>query len=197
MYSRFFFEENIKYEIYRKIFHISTLIFLLFYKMSFWLGLSFSLFFMMIYLISEIFRLMKINLFFLQDISEIIMKTREISYCKMVLSPIFLVVSISFTYYIVPEPFNYIGIFSACLGDGLASLFGKTIPSFKLVNNKTFSGSVAIFLVSFIACYYFFPSLIIASVVGMGAVIFELFDFKKYDNLFLPVGVSMISFVVC
>ena len=143
--GRIFFEENIKYEIYRKFFHISTLIFLLFYKMNFWLGLAFRLFFMMMYLISEMFRLMRINLFFLQGISKVMLKTREISSCKIALSPIFLVVSIFFTYYLVPEPFNYIGIFSACLGDGLASLFGKIIPSFKLVNNKTFSGSVAIF----------------------------------------------------
>ncbi|UGQ17206.1 diacylglycerol/polyprenol kinase family protein [Borrelia sp. RT1S] len=197
MFGWVLFEENIKYEICRKFFHISTLIFLLFYKINFWLGLVSSLFFVMMYLISEICRLMRINLPLLQHISGIMLKTREISSCKISLSPIFLVVSIFFTYYLIPEPFNYIGIFSACLGDGLASLFGKIVPSFKLVNNKTFSGSVVIFLVSFIVCYYFFPDLIVSSVVALGAVIVELFDFKKYDNLFLPVGVSIISFVVC
>ncbi|UGQ16093.1 diacylglycerol/polyprenol kinase family protein [Borrelia sp. RT5S] len=197
MFGWVLFEENIKYEICRKFFHISTLMFLLFYKMNFWLGLASSLFFVMMYLISEICRLMRINLPLLQHISGIMLKTREISSCKISLSPIFLVVSIFFTYYLIPEPFNYIGIFSACLGDGLASLFGKIVPSFKLVNNKTFSGSVVIFLVSFIVCYYFFPDLIVSSVVALGAVIVELFDFKKYDNLFLPVGVSIISFVVC
>ena len=197
MFGWVLFEENIKYEICRKFFHISTLMFLLFYKMNFWLGLASSLFFVMVYLISEICRLMRINLPLLQHISGIMLKTREISSCKISLSPIFLVVSIFFTYYLIPEPFNYIGIFSACLGDGLASLFGKIVPSFKLVNNKTFSGSVVIFLVSFIVCYYFFPDLVVSSVVALGAVIVELFDFKKYDNLFLPVGVSIISFVVC
>ncbi|WKC57966.1 diacylglycerol/polyprenol kinase family protein [Borrelia sp. P9F1] len=197
MFGRIFFEENIKYEICRKFFHISTLIFLLFYKINFWLGLASSLFFVIMYLISEMCRLMKINLPLLRYISGIMLKTREMSSCKIALSPIFLVVSIFFTYYLIPEPFNHIGIFSACLGDGLASLFGKIVPSFKLVNNKTFSGSVVIFLVSFIVCYCFFPDLILASVVALGAVIVELFDFKKYDNLFLPVGVSIISLVVC
>ncbi|AWG43220.1 hypothetical protein CR532_02100 [Candidatus Borreliella tachyglossi] len=193
MFNRIYFEENIKYEIYRKFFHISTLMFLLFYKINFWLGLASSLFFVIVYLISEIFRIMKLNLFFLKGISGVILKTREVSSYKVSLSPIFLVISIFFTYFLIPEPFNCIGIFSACLGDGFASLFGKLIPSFKLVNNKTFSGSVIVFLVSFIVCYYFFPNLIIASVVGMGAVLVELFDCKKYDNLFLPVGVAMLS----
>ncbi|AHH12431.1 Putative membrane spanning protein [Borrelia hermsii YBT] len=196
MFNQVFCNENIKYEIYRKFFHISTLIFLLFYKVSFWIGLASSLFFLFAYLILEIFRIMEINLFFLKGISEIIVKSREVSSCRISLSPIFLVVSMFCTYFIIAEPFSYIGIFSACLGDGLASLFGKLIPSFKLVNNKTFSGSFVVFLVAFIVCYYFFPNFILASVIGMGAVLVELFDFEKYDNLFLPVGVSTLSFVL-
>ncbi|AHH03396.1 Putative membrane spanning protein [Borrelia nietonii YOR] len=196
MFNRVFCNENIKYEIYRKFFHISTLIFLLFYKISFWMGLISSLFFLFAYLMLEIFRIMEINLFFLKGISEIIVKSREVSSCRISLSPIFLVVSMFCTYFLIAEPFSYIGIFSACLGDGLASLFGKLIPSFKLVNNKTFSGSVVVFLVAFIVCYYFFPNFILASVIGMGAVLVELFDFEKYDNLFLPVGVSTLSFVL-
>ncbi|AAX16920.1 diacylglycerol/polyprenol kinase family protein [Borrelia hermsii] len=196
MFNQVFCNENIKYEIYRKFFHISTLIFLLFYKVSFWIGLASSLFFLFAYLILEIFRIMEINLFFLKGISEIIVKSREVSSCRISLSPIFLVVSMFCTYFLIAEPFSYIGIFSACLGDGLASLFGKLIPSFKLVNNKTFSGSVVVFLVAFIVCYYFFPNFILASVIGMGAVLVELFDFEKYDNLFLPVGVSTLSFVL-
>ncbi|UER68020.1 hypothetical protein LKV13_02050 [Borrelia sp. BU AG58] len=196
MFGRFF-EENIKYEIYRKFFHVSALIFLLFYRINFWLGLVSGLFFVLVYLTSEIFRLMGINLPLLKGISEVMLKTREISSCKISLSPIFLVVSMFFTYYLIPEPFSYVGIFSACLGDGLASLFGKMIPSFKLVNDKTFAGSVVIFLVSFVVCYYFFPNLMVSSVVAMGSVFVELFDFKKYDNLFLPMGVSVISLAVC
>ncbi|BDU62913.1 membrane protein [Candidatus Borrelia fainii] len=196
MFDQVFHNENIKYELYRKFFHVATLVFLLFYKLNFWIGLVSSLFFMFAYLILEIFRIMEINLFFLRGISEIIIKSREVSSYKISLSPIFLVVSIFCTYFLIDKPFSYIGIFSACLGDGLASLVGKLIPSFKLVNNKTFSGSVAVFLVAFIVCYYFFPNFIIASIVGMGAVLVELFDFEKYDNLFLPVSVATLSFVL-
>ncbi|BCR21017.1 hypothetical protein BmIO_00407 [Borrelia miyamotoi] len=70
------------------------------------------------------------------------------------------------------------------------------ISSFKLVNDKTFSGSVIVFLVSFIVFYYFFPNFVLASIVGIGAVLVELFDFKKYDNLFLSLGVATLSFVL-
>ncbi|AHH08385.1 hypothetical protein baBA2_000396 [Borrelia anserina] len=196
MFNQIFLNESIKYEIYRKFFHISALIFLFFYKISFWVGLASSLFFMFVYLILEVFRIMGINLFFIKAISTIIVKSREASSCKISLSPIFLIVSMFFTYFLIDKPFSYIGIFSACLGDGLASLFGKLIPSFRLVNNKTFSGSVTVFWVAFIVCYYFFPSFMLASVVGIGAVFVELFDFAKYDNLFLPIGVSTLSFVL-
>lgn len=47
------------------------------------------------------------------------------------------------------EPFSYIGIFSVCLGDGFASIAGKLIPSFKLVNSKTISGSLVVFCATF------------------------------------------------
>ncbi|BCR21839.1 hypothetical protein [Borrelia sp. HM] len=197
MSRQFFFNKNIKFEIYRKFFHISTLTFLLFYKMNFWIGFVFSLFFIFLYLTLEIFRIMEINLFFLKGISEIIVNSREISsYKKVSLSPIFLVISIFCTYCFIPAPFSYIGIFSACLGDGLASLFGKMIPSFKLVNNKTFSGSVIVFLVAFIVFYYFFPNFLLALIIGFGAMLVELFDFKKYDNLFLPLGIATLSLIL-
>ncbi|BCR19361.1 hypothetical protein BmHoA_00416 [Borrelia miyamotoi] len=196
MLNRVFLDKNIKFEIYRKFFHVSTLIFLLFYKVNFWIGIASSLFFIFVYLILEIFRIMKINLFFLKGISEIILESREVSSCKVSFSPIFLVMSIFYTYFFISEPFSDIGIFSACIGDGLASLLGKMIPSFKLVNDKTFSGSVVVFLVSFIVFYYFFPNFVLASIVGIGAVLVELFDFKKYDNLFLSLGVATLSFVL-
>ncbi|WAZ85168.1 hypothetical protein O5405_02260 [Borrelia miyamotoi] len=61
--------------------------------------------------------------------------------------------------FFISESFSYIEIFFACLGDGLASLLGKMIPSFRLVNDKTFSGSVVVFLVSFIVFFIFFLTL--------------------------------------
>lgn len=100
MFNRVFWDKNIKFEIYRKFFHVSTLIFLLFYKVNFWIGLASSLFFIFVYLILEIFRIMKINLFFLKGISKIILESREVSSYKVVLSPIFLVMSIFCTYFL-------------------------------------------------------------------------------------------------
>ncbi len=94
------------------------------------------------------------------------------------------------------EPFSYIGIFSVCLGDGFASIAGKLIPSFKLVNSKTISGSLVVFCATFFSYYYFFPYLITALILGILAVLVELFDADNYDNLFLPLIVSTSSYFV-
>ncbi len=73
------------------------------------------------------------------------------------------------------EPFNYIGIFSVCLGDGFASIAGKLIPSFKLVNGKTISGSFVVFCATFFSYYYFFPYLITALILGIFSSISRAF----------------------
>ncbi len=69
------------------------------------------------------------------------------------------------------EPFNYIGIFSVCLGDGFASIAGKLIPSFKLVNGKTISGSLVVFFATF----------------------FHIIIFSLFDNSFNSWNFSSIS----
>ncbi|ETZ18514.1 putative membrane spanning protein [Borrelia duttonii CR2A] len=64
MFNRIFFDENIKYEFYRKFFHISSLVFLLLYKVNLWIGFVASLFFMVIYLILELLRVMQKKIIF-------------------------------------------------------------------------------------------------------------------------------------
>lgn len=92
--------------------------------------------------------------------------------------------------------FNYIGIFSVCLGDGFASLIGKANSFFKFVNDKTISGSLVVFCVTFFSYYYFFPCLIVALILGILAVSVELFDAANFDNLFLPLVVSASSYLL-
>ncbi|QFI14536.1 diacylglycerol/polyprenol kinase family protein [Borrelia sp. CA_690] len=186
--------EDVKYEIFRKFFHIFSLIFLVFYGINFWIGLISNILFMILYLSSEVFRIAKKKLLFFKNISDIILKSRKILPNKVSFSPVFLFLGILISYCLAIEPFNYIGIFSVCLGDGFASLAGKLIPSFKLVNDKTISGSFVVFCVTFFSYYYFFPCLTAALILGILAVLVELFDSANYDNLFLPLVVSASSY---
>ncbi len=104
---------------------------------------------MILYLSSEIFRITEKKILFFKNISNIILKSRKILPNKVSFSPVFLFLGILISYCLSMHPFNYIGIFSVCLGDGFASLIGKLIPSFKLVNGKTISGSLVVFCVTF------------------------------------------------
>nr|WP_316382347.1 SEC59/DGK1/VTE5 family protein [Borreliella lusitaniae]WNY66771.1 SEC59/DGK1/VTE5 family protein [Borreliella lusitaniae] len=192
--KRIIFREDVKYEIFRKFFHIFSLIILVFYEINFWIGLVFNILFMILYLASEVFRITEKKLLLFKSISDIILKSRKISPNKVSLSPFFLFLGILISYCLVLKPSNYIGIFSVCLGDGFASLAGKLIPSFKLVNDKTISGSFIVFCATFFSYYYFFPYLTVALILGILAVLVELFDAANYDNLFLPLAVSASSY---
>ncbi|WP_151074309.1 diacylglycerol/polyprenol kinase family protein [Borreliella turdi] len=192
--KRTIFREDVKYEIFRKFFHIFSLIFLFFYGINFWTGFVLNILLMILYLTSEVFRITKKKLFFFKNISDIILKSRKILPNKISFSPVFLFLSILISYCFIMEPFNYIGIFSVCLGDGFASLAGKLIPSFRLVNDKTISGSLVVFCATFFSYYYFFPYLTTALILGILAVFVELFDAANYDNLFLPLAVSTSSY---
>ncbi|AIJ29775.1 diacylglycerol/polyprenol kinase family protein [Borreliella valaisiana] len=194
VFKRTIFREDIKYEIFRKFFHIFSLIILVFYGINFWIGLVSNILFMILYLSSEVFRITKKKLVFFKNISNIILKSRKILPNRVSFPPVFLFLGILISYCLVMEPFNYIGIFSVCFGDGFASLVGKLIPSFKLVNDKTVSGSFVVFCTTFFSYYYFFPYLTAALILGILAMLVELFDAENYDNLFLPLIVSTSSY---
>ncbi|WKC75223.1 diacylglycerol/polyprenol kinase family protein [Borreliella yangtzensis] len=194
VFKRTIFSEDIKYEIFRKFFHIFSLIILVFYGINFWIGLASNILFMILYLSSEVFRITKKKILFFKNVSNIILKSRKILPNRVSFPPVFLFLGILISYCLVMGPFNYIGIFSVCLGDGFASLAGKLIPSFKLVNGKTVSGSFVVFCATFFSYYYFFPCLTAALILGILAVLVELFDVENYDNLFLPLVVSTSSY---
>lgn len=62
-FKRTILREDIKYEIFRKFFHIFSLIVLVFYGINFWIGLVSNILFMILYLSSEVFRITKKNTF--------------------------------------------------------------------------------------------------------------------------------------
>ncbi|MDE5539425.1 MAG: hypothetical protein K2J20_02940 [Bacilli bacterium] len=105
--------------------------------------------------------------------------------------------------YFHPEflPFYGIGCLTMSLGDGLAPFIGSKFNRYQIGNtHKTFSGSLTIFLTCLLTSLifnYFYTigfSLIAYIVISTLATIFELLG-GKYDNLTLPLGTALISFI--
>ncbi len=100
-----------------------------------------------------------------------------------------------------PEFYPYfgIGLFVMAFGDGLAPLIGKNIKSKKIYKNKTFAGSLTVLFIASIVVIIFNQvfslnlniwKILIISLTSLGL---EIIGEKGLDNLYLPLGVSLIS----
>jgi phytol kinase len=117
--------------------------------------------------------------------------------------PISVFIMALITYY-VPS-FNYaygIGYFCMAFGDGLAPLVAGYLRSRKIYNNKTLVGSLTVLIVSIIVVLgfnifyglnYNFLDIII---VGLTSSTLELIGIEGLDNLYLPLGVSMMVYLL-
>lgn len=96
-----------------------------------------------------------------------------------------------------------IGIFALSFGDGFAAIFGKINYNinFKIKQNKSFFGTLACFIFSFIgisiiSCFMkadlSVSAILILSVVSMALE----FVGGKYDNLIIPIGVCLTALVM-
>jgi len=94
------------------------------------------------------------------------------------------------------------GLFCMALGDGFAPLFGAIRRgNRRLFGNRTLYGSIGVFAISLIVVAVmnalfgldlaFWRMLVIAA----GAVLFELVGLKGLDNLTLPLGVFLLTFL--
>ena len=97
-----------------------------------------------------------------------------------------------------------IGMFCMAFGDGLAPYFGQKFKSyaFKLLgNSKTLFGSLTVFICSLIVAIIF--SLLFNLNFGISEIllislcstIFELIGIKGLDNIILPIGVAIVSYI--
>ena len=99
-------------------------------------------------------------------------------------------------------PAYAIGLFCMGLGDGFAPLIANSIKSKKIINNKTVSGSISVLIITLIVVlifnYYFnlnfslFEFLTIAVI----ATLIELIGVKGLDNLYLPLGISFLVYIL-
>ena len=120
-----------------------------------------------------------------------------------VLYPVSVLVMCIITYFIPEYYYAFgIGLFIMAFGDGLAPLVASKVKSKKLINNKTLSGSLTVFIVSIIVMLIFkcvFDinfTLINYILVALISTLLELIGTKGLDNLYIPLGVSIVVYLM-
>lgn len=106
--------------------------------------------------------------------------------------------------YFVPEFFPYfgIGLFCMAFGDGLAPLVAGFLKSKVIHNNKTLAGTITVFIVSIIVtivfnCIFSLDlNIIFILLIGGFSSVLELIGINGFDNLYLPIGVSVFSYIL-
>jgi len=92
--------------------------------------------------------------------------------------------------------------FIMAFGDGLAPITSKYIKSKKIYTNKTIVGSLTVLFVSILVMFIFNGifnlnySMIDIGIVSLTACILELIGIKGLDNLYLPLEVSIIVYLL-
>jgi len=111
---------------------------------------------------------------------------------------------LSFITYLHPPFYYAFGIGFLCMGlaDGLAPLVAGYLKSRELINNKTLTGCATVLVVSFLVAYgfelYFALGLNIIriAIIAITAVLLELIGKDGLDNLYLPLGVAVIVYLL-
>ncbi|MDD3341453.1 MAG: hypothetical protein PHN72_04630 [Bacilli bacterium] len=117
---------------------------------------------------------------------------------SMVLLSILTIIDIRFI-----APYG-IGLFCMAIGDGLAPYFGQKFKSYKFKifsNQKTLYGTLTVFLCSLLIInlftfYYHLPlSVVEIILLSLFSALLEWIGTKGLDNLFLPVGIALLSYL--
>lgn len=95
-----------------------------------------------------------------------------------------------------------VGLFVLAFGDGFACLFGQKIKSPKIYKDKTLVGTLTVFIMSIIVMVVFNHifgisyGIIKIIVISIIASLLELFGVKGIDDLYLPIGVSILYYLL-
>ncbi len=95
-----------------------------------------------------------------------------------------------------------IGVFCMGLGDGFAPLTSGYLKSKKIINNKTITGSLTVLIISSLVAFtfsYYFNlnyNLFEIIIIGTSASLIELIGIKGLDNLYLPLGIFFIVYLL-
>ena len=139
----------------------------------------------LIYTISELWRLEGRKLPLISVITRHAASQSELR--DFAAAPLYFAFGILFTLVLFPHPASYAAVAMFCLGDATASLFGGLIStSLPFNKGKTWEGSIAGFLLAFLAGAFFVP-LPFALVGAAIAMTVEVLPLPINDNVLVPV----------
>lgn len=106
-------------------------------------------------------------------------------------APLLLAAGVVIPLVIFPVPINYCAIIAVVLGDGFASLVGKSFGRHKLVFKKSLEGTGAGFVATFAGCLLFVSPELALAVSGLTMTI-ETLPLGKFDNVVIPITVGVV-----
>lgn len=95
-----------------------------------------------------------------------------------------------------------IGLFCMGLGDGLAPIIAHYFKSNKIINNKTIVGTTTVLIASILVVIFFNSfynldfNIFKIMIIGLSASLIELIGIKGLDNIYLPLGIFLIVWLL-
>ena len=116
----------------------------------------------------------------------------------MVFGPITLAMGAMIALMLYPEPAASLAIYALAFGDGLSSLVGKAFGRVRIPwsGGKTVVGSLTCFFVVFLLAIGTVPTLLAAASVAVVATALEMLPSGDLDNIILPVGVGLFTYLL-
>lgn len=116
----------------------------------------------------------------------------------IVFGPITLAIGAMLALMLYPEPAASLAIYALAFGDGLSSLVGKAFGRVQIpfTGGKTIAGSLTCFFVVFLLAAGTVPTLFAAAFVAVLATVLEMMPSQDLDNIILPVGVGLLTYLL-
>lgn len=190
------YANDIAKEFFRKGIHICTAFVPLFLKFAYVPVLVLLSLVLCLYIICEIMRMKGKNVPIISAITQAAARKRDNN--KFVLGPVTLALGVLITAIAFPLEYAKIGIYALAFGDGLASLAGKLLGHIKIpfTRGKTVVGSLTCFVAIFITTFICHKSCQLALIIAFVGMIIELFPLKDLDNLYIPIILAGLSWLL-
>lgn len=116
----------------------------------------------------------------------------------IVFGPVTLGIGAMLALLLYPQPAAAMAIYALAFGDGLSGLFGKLFGTIEIphTGGKTVVGSITCFLSVFLVGLGILHGFQAALLVALGATLLEMMPTRDMDNIILPVGVGLITFLL-
>lgn len=92
----------------------------------------------------------------------------------------------------------FIGFFLMAIGDGLAPIVASIIKTKRIINDKTLSGSITVFITAVILLLITLknPNYLYLGLTALFATFIELYSKKGLDNILLPLSSAMLVYIL-